>query len=396
MELTALETIVDTWSYWERDVPPSIRRDIPGFPDRLSPDLVHVIQGVRRCGKSTFLSQLLERLSIEKNCATFVNFEDPRLTNHLTTDLLDAILAIAQVRGAQGQQLFLFLDEVQNVLGWEKWLHLKTARPSNVHYVVTGSNSKLLSGELSTALTGRHITTELFPFNYNEYQRATDKRLSDYLENGGFPRVQSYENPKQLLREYFTDIVEKNVRQHMATKSNLTLQQLFQLIFESVGSELSLRKMAATLDTTPDTVGQYVDAGMAAYLIQAVPYFAYSEKKRLVRNRKFYAIDTGMRNAVTTRPGRDVGKNFENLVFLSIRRFTKEIYYWRNRGEVDFIVRTPNGVLPIQVSWDGVKQRHMDAIEEFKVLNPDALDAVYVTEESYEAFVGFISVLLTT
>src|SRR5690606_12017563 len=115
---------------------------------------------------------------------------------------------------------------------------------------------------------------------------------------------------EQLLREYFADIIEKDVRRHVAVRSPLTLQRLYQMIFSSVGSETSLRKLGRALDIATDTVGQYVDAGQSAYLIMACPFFTYSEKKQLSRNRKFYAIDMGLRRAVTTKGGDDLGKSF--------------------------------------------------------------------------------------
>lgn len=381
---TELCAVLNEWSYWDKDPPPSVQRNPIGFPPSVPPDLVLVIQGVRRSGKSTFLSQIPTRLGIPSNRCTFANFEDPRLVNALSTELLEHILQIATERADGDEPTFLFLDEIQNVPAWEKWLHLKVAHPTNVRYVVTGSNASLLSGDLATALTGRHLTVEIFPFSYEESQKVQRGNLASHLANGGFPRALSFTPTAQLLREYFADIVGKDVRRHVAARDNLVLQRFFQIVFESVGSEVSLRKLAAALDITADTAGQYVAAGMSAYLVFECPFFTYSEKKRAVRNRKLYSIDTGLRNAVVSRAGRDIGKNFENMVYLMLRRHTKRIFFWRGKGEVDFVVPTVEGIQPIQVSYEHSKARHEKAVEEFREMHQNTREPLLVTSQTLD------------
>lgn len=386
MDDKSLETILSDWSFWDADPPGSVARSPRGLPSEISSDLVLVVQGVRRCGKSTFLTQLMERVGAKRNRSTFVNFEDPRLSNALGIELLDQIEAITRAKGGESAPLFLFLDEIQNVPGWEKWLHLKTARPKSIRYVVTGSNSRLLSGDLSTALTGRHVSIEMFPFDFGEFQQVREGGLEDYLEAGGFPRVLSYQPSQQLLAEYFTDIVERDVRRHVRARDSLVLRRVFQIVFESVGAELSARKLAAALDIAPDSANEYLSAGLAAYIAFECPYFTYSERKRAARNRKFYAIDTGLRRAITTKVGRDLGKDFENAVYLDLRRYTNRVFYWRGRREVDFVIPTPSGILPIQVTWGATQRRHELAIDEFREEHPEALPAVCVTAETYVDF----------
>ena len=155
------------------------------------------------------------------------------------------------------------------------------------------------------------------------------------------------------------------------------------MVLESVGSALSLRRIAGALQLSPETVSHYLQACEDAYLIFSCPYFASSEAKRVRHNRKYYAIDTGLRRAISTRTGQDPGKDFENLVYLALRRKTANISYWKGKGEVDFVVNTKDGVTPIQVTYDAPQQRHEDALEEFYRQFPHANEAVFVTPESF-------------
>jgi uncharacterized protein len=144
----------------------------------LEKDLALVIQGVRRCGKSTLLRQIAAREDVAGR-AIFVNFEDPRLSDRLDYRLLDDIVGFHESRSKKN--LYYFFDEIQNVSGWEKWLHIQLERKHR-YFVVTGSNSNLLNGKLAMALTGRHITVELFPFSFREFRRAKPRgTFTEYL-----------------------------------------------------------------------------------------------------------------------------------------------------------------------------------------------------------------------
>lgn len=160
---------------------------------------------------------------------------------------------------------------------------------------------------------------------------------------------------------------------------------------ESVGAELSLRRIAGVVQASPETISHYLQACEDAYLIFSCPYFAYSEAKRLRHNRKYYAVDTGLRRAVSTRSGRDLGKDFENLVYLALRRNTEDICYWKGKGEVDFVITTPRGVTPIQVTWDDPLPRHEDAVEEFYQQFPHANEALYVTRHNFDSLGALVS-----
>ena len=377
----ALQQILDDWSAWSQRPASSVPRALVEHCV-ITPKVVTVIQGVRRCGKSTLLRQLMTAQQITESQAVFINFEDPRLINDLDYPLLDQLYQMTCARN--DSVMTFFLDEIQNVANWQKWLNRQLESSSGHRFVITGSNSQLLGGELASSLTGRHLRYELFPFDFAEFQQlVTPGNLEQFIMQGGFPAALDFPEPKSLLQQYFLDIVEKDIRERVSAKSSRPLHAVAKMVLDSVGSELSLRRIAGAVQLSPETVNHYLQACEDAYLIFSCPYFAYSEAKRVRNNRKFYVIDTGLRRAISTQTGADLGKDFENLVYLVLRRQTTAISYWKGKGEVDFVVNTEQGVTPIQVTFGEPKQRHHDALEEFYQQFPHANEAIYVTPDSF-------------
>lgn len=384
-----LELVLNDWNYWQKLPSDTVPRMVLQSPLELAPDLVLVIQGVRRSGKSTLLAQIMQKNNLSPQDCTFINFEDPRLSGDLNHTLLDRIVSSAKKRRPKAKKLVYFLDEIQSVSEWQKWLRVRVDRPTADCFVITGSNAALLSGELASTLTGRHITLELFPFDFSEYRlsRAGGGVLG-YLKEGGFPRALSYPDPERLLREYFTDIVERDVRRHVAVRSSSVLVSLAKAVFESMGSETSQRSLAGMLGVTTDTVGTYLKACEAAYLILPCPYFTFSERQRTARNRKYYPVDLGLRTVIAARTGFDEGKNLEGAVFLHLRRKYSQVFYWRGKCEVDFVVQDQTGITPFQVSRDGLKPRHEMALKEFHATFPQSKAPVIVTGANIGEFLS--------
>jgi len=241
----SLIEILGDWSFWDNAPSSGLLRQL-SLPQRLHADLALIIQGVRRCGKSTLLSQLPKHYNIPLKQCYFCNFEDPRLINDLDHTVLSRILTLARKKISKEKPCYFFFDEIQNVQEWEKWLHTQLERPKENYFILTGSNSRLLSGEFATALTGRHITLELFPFSFLEYKVLfPEKNLEDYLASGGFPRPLTFEQPYQLLQEYFSDIILRDVLRRVHARTPEAVKQVAKMVFESCGSELSYRKIAA-------------------------------------------------------------------------------------------------------------------------------------------------------
>lgn len=383
-----LKDILQDWGFRDNPTIPGLTREA-ALPEQLHADLALIIQGVRRCGKSTLLMQLPERYNLELANCYYCNFEDPRLLGSLDHTLLSQIVALARKTVPQEQACYFFLDEIQNVQGWEKWLHTQLERPKKNYFIVTGSNSCLLSGEFATALTGRHITIELFPFSLNEYQSLFPKKtLEDYLLIGGFPRPLTFEQPYKLLQEYFNDIILRDVLKRVHTRTPEAIKQVVKMTFDSCGAALSYRKIGGTTGLTVDTVKSYLEACEQAYLLFACPFFAFSEKKRLLKQRKYYPIDPGLRYAITHTQGRDLGKSLELLVFLRLKQSYEQVFYWQeaHQGEVDFVVMQGQTIIPYQVTWNGAEQRHEKALENFYAAFPQASEAVLITRENAEAF----------
>ena len=375
--------IAETWSFWDRPPPRSIPRTVE-LPASLSNRTVLVIQGVRRCGKSTLLAQLIERYGLDREHCLFVNFEDPRLAGSLGYETLERLTNAFGERLPGAETLTVLLDEIQWVDGWEKWLRTKLERPGRFRFVVSGSNSRLLSGELSSVLTGRHITVELFPFDVSEFRLARPgATLRDYLDRGGFPEPVARDDGDLLLRQYFMDIVQRDVRERLGARSSLALRQIAQMVFESAGSELSLRRIAAATGVAVETVSAYLEACEQAYLLFTCPWFAYSERKRSHRNRKYYPVDTGLRRVAVTRTGRDLGKALECATFVELRKRYGDVFYWRQSGEVDFVVLKGSTPTPIQITTVDATERHLRALDAFYEAFPHAAEAVTVTMENF-------------
>jgi predicted AAA+ superfamily ATPase len=354
------------------------------LPLELRPDIAIVVQGVRRSGKSTLLRQLIDRYALDRERCLFVNFEDPRLAPALDHTTLQ--LMVDAFEADRGPGCTYLLDEIQWVSGWQRWLRGQLDRPQGRRFVVTGSNAHLLSGELGSSLTGRHHTVELFPFDFDEFRIARPAAtLEDYLACGGFPATATSADRDMLLRGYFQDIVERDMRERVAARSTLPLRQLVQMLYESAGAEMSVRRAAAALGISVDTAGLYVDAAESAYLAFSCPFFAWSARKRLARNRKFYPVDTGLRRVAVTLAGQDRGKQLECATFLLLRRRFRDVAYWRGAREVDFVVDAGRGPVPVQVSWAGTTERSLRGVDEFHETHPKAGEPVFVTAESFAA-----------
>jgi len=350
--------------FWDRGVPELKPRR---FDRRLTAnDLVNDIVGIRRCGK-TYLMFCLMREVAEPRSAIYVNFEDRRLSPlspGVLDDLLDFILEEELL--SKFKRVSLFLDEIQNVPGWERFArNLHDEYRGRIKVFVSGSNASLLSEDYGRLLTGRHLTITLFPLSFPEYldfqgfrfekdtllvQRKRAllvKHFRGYLEHGGFPEAVLGRSPAELLRQYYSDIVVRDVTTRARLrKERGVVEAVAQYVITNAASLLSLRRVTAFLNSTGvkitvPTVGYYLRLLEDSFVVFGVSGYSHRVKDQLRYPRKYYCVDNGLRNAVSFRVSADTGRLCENLAAVELRRRGKEVYYWKDaeQHEVDFVVR---------------------------------------------------------
>ncbi|KPQ42307.1 MAG: hypothetical protein MPEBLZ_03131 [Candidatus Methanoperedens nitroreducens] len=349
-------------------------QELPTFQKRhkiLDIDKPHIedILGVRRSGKTFFMYQLISQLidsGIPRTNIVYINLDDERLLP-LNGDelrlLVDTYKEFYEI--SEKHKLYLFLDEIQNMPAWEKWIKSTYDRERHIKIVISGSNASLLSSDLSTLLTGRHLTTRMFPFSFSEFldfhnisvdpktlqfskmNIEIKKQFNEYLENGGFPEVIFYPSIKhrELLQSYFEDIIHKDIISRHNLRNTQTMKQLSIFCISNIAKPYSfnsLRKTFADYATlSTDVIINYLSYLEDAFLLFSLKHYDYSLKKQINKPKKLYCIDTGMVNAVSFRFSNNIGQLYENLVFLQLLRSNNEIYYWQDdKGlEVDFVIK---------------------------------------------------------
>lgn len=297
-------------------------------------DFVNIISGIRRCGKSTLLAQLIKRSSGK---TLFVNFDNPRLLEFDVSDfrLLDNIIKETSAKE-------LFFDEIQVVPGWEVYVRSKLDEGFQV--TVTGSNASMLSRELGTRLTGRHISKELFPFSYSEFCdfkkiKKNVKNLLQYLETGGFPQYVKTKND-EILTTLFEDILYRDIVVRNNIRDIKSLNNLLIYLIGNVGNIVSSTKLTGVLGIkTAKTVLEYFSYFEQSYILDFVPCYSYSYKSQMLKGKKVYCADCGLQNIVSPSSTDDLGRRLENMVYMELRRKTHEIYYYNEQNhECDFVV----------------------------------------------------------
>lgn len=332
-----------------------ISRDIK-YNKYLKTKQICVISGIRRSGKSTLLAQFSKKF---KNFY-FINFDDERLVNFTIEDFRTLMLVFQE----RYKSKVIFLDEIQNVKGWEKFV--RRIYEEGYKVFVTGSNAKLLSSELATHLTGRYIKLELYPFSFKEflqfskidYQKKTSankakifKEFKKYLKEGGFPEYLKF-NDTEYLKRVYDDILYKDLLVRFKVKEVKAFRQLASFLFTNFTKEISYNSLKNILGFKSSTsVKNYIEFMQESFLIFELYKYDFSLKKQFVSDKKIFNIDNGLRNAVAFYFSEDRGRLLENLVFIELKRRGQEVYYYKNKGECDFIVRDKSKIVSvIQVS----------------------------------------------
>jgi uncharacterized protein len=368
------------------------------FPN--APKAIKVAIGMRRTGKTTFLYQKINELisnGIEKNSILYLNCEDDRLqpiNTQSLSSIIDAFYALYPDNF--NRKCHLFLDEIQSVAGWSTIVR-RLHDTKDVELYLTGSSAKLLSKEIATSLRGRSLAIEIWPFSFNEFiktqpiaqkseyldaKRRTElmRAFQNYLSNGGFPGVVGLKEAErhQTLQEYLQVALYRDIAERHQVHNLAALKATIQLMLHNVARPFSISKLQNTLREqgialSRETLHEYASYIEDAYLAFSVPLFSDSVRKMQTNPKKLYGIDPGLVRSITLDYERDLGRLFENIVYLDLRRqgYAVSYYLTQERHEVDFLAETPRGEKHLfQVTWmvenKETELREMRALESAK------------------------------
>ncbi len=301
----------------------------------LLPGFAIIISGIRRCGKSTLLMQLIKT----KQSFYYLNFEDERLLNFSISDFEKLQEVFLE---EFGQSNNYFFDEIQNIDKWE--LFIRKILDKKKYVTITGSNASLLSKELGTKLTGRHLREELFPFSFNEFltlerKKATINSFKEYFFNGGFPEYLQLKK-SAILNELLTDVVIKDIAIRHKIKNLKSLREMAVYLISNTGKEFSYNSLKKVFNLgSVNSVISFISYFEDSYLLFTLPKFSYSMKKQLVAPKKIYSIDNGLSNINSTSFSKDLGKMLENMVFTHLKKRHADIFFFQDKGECDFVIK---------------------------------------------------------
>ena len=329
-------------------------------------DVIKVITGIRRCGKSTLFELFINYLKengIKNNQIIHINLEDADYNFKDYKELYDYVTSKIDNKN----NYYVFLDEVQNISEFQKAVDSLYIKKNGDVYI-TGSNAYLLSGELATLLSGRYIEIKMLPLSFKEYVSSFEDNSNtyslflDYMKNGGMPGNINIlkSNPNDIdryLDGIFSTIVYKDIMARNNISDKLLLENILKYIFDSVGSPISTKKISDTLtskgiSTSNHTVDNYISAFLESYLIYKAERFDVKGKNLLVRDYKYYIVDTGLRSYLLGKKvGSDMGHILENIVYLELLRRGYKVYVGKvDDLEVDFVAENRDGLKYYQVA----------------------------------------------
>lgn len=363
-------------------------------------DVIKVVTGIRRCGKSTLLMQYqdyLKSIGIEENQIIAVNFEELEYE-----ELCDykKLYAYIKDRLVADKITYIFLDEIQKVPSFEKVVDSLYVKP-NIDIYITGSNAYILSGDLATLLTGRYVEISMLPLSFSEYMQVSDKdkesAFADYIKYGGLPFVATMDRTDDKVDTYLEgiyntvivkDIEDRQKRQESnSDKRKINdiplLKTIAKYLSSVIGSPVSLRGITNYLVSSgrkisANTVSNYVDALIESFIFYPAERFDIVGKQLLKANKKYYMVDLGIRNHILPRKYYDLGFSVENIVFFELlRRGCKVTIGKYQENEVDFVAEKRGEFTYIQVTADMVSESTFD--REMKPL--------YAIQDNYEKIV---------
>lgn len=414
MDKNEILKILNDWNFWKQKPDTGINREcyLLKLKEFLPTNQVLVIMGARRSGKSFIMRQLAQDLmnkGVNRNRILIVNFEDPRFVE-LDTQVLQEIYEAYLEFLSPEEKPYIFLDEVQEVKNWEKWVRM-VQELQKAKLIISGSNARLLSRELATLLTGRHLDLVVFPLSFREFldfnslslkdeldlidRRVKIKRLSrEYIEFGSFPEVVLSNRKKEILLSYFEDILNRDLIIRFRVRKSEKLISLAKFYMTSISSLTTFSSAGKFLGISKDTVEKFSIYFENAYLLFFVKRFFFKIREQEKSPRKVYAIDTGLANTIGFRFTENLGRLAENIIFLALKRRQAknpdmEIYYWKDEHhrEVDFVIKEGLKVRElVQACWQlkELKTRNREVRSLLKAMKEFNLKEGLIVTEDYE------------
>lgn len=345
-------------------------------------DLIKVVTGIRRCGKSTLFELFIKYLKnegIKDDHIISINLESPDYTFECYKELYNYV----KEKIVDNEKYYVFLDEVQVVDSFQKavdGLYIK----KNIDVYITGSNAYLLSGELATLLSGRYVEIKMLPLSFKEYITAFDDKnyvqlFLNYMKNGGMPGNISIlkTNPNDIDKYFdgiFSTIVYKDIMARNNINDKMLLESILKFIFDSIGSPISTKRISDTLTskgmlTSNHTVENYITAFLESFLIYKAERFDVKRKNLLVRDYKYYVVDPGLRSYLLGKKAdSDMGHILENIVYLELLRRGYKVYVGKvDDLEVDFVAENRDGLKYYQVALtvrdDKILERELKSLQ---------------------------------
>ncbi|MEA3464550.1 MAG: ATP-binding protein [Thermodesulfobacteriota bacterium] len=377
MDKKSILAILQDWNYWSKPSQDTFSRNTyeTEIIQKSSTEEIIFLKGVRRSGKSTILHNHIRNLidkGIPAEQILFVNLEDPRFTPDLSTSLLEEIKQTYIHYLNPKDKPYIFLDEIQNVDNFEKWL-LKEYELKSAHLFATGSNSKLLSREIGSSLSGRYLDIEVFPLSFKEFLNFkncdiktefdlvvksvdVNRYFEEFMFYGGFPKVVLTDDPQLKeaeLKSYFDSILLRDIVARYQLDNFRILEQLSIFLLSSISNPISINKIKNNLGVSYDLASRYFEYLQNTYLIHSIPLFDWSLKKQIANPKKIYSIDTGLSKRISFEVGGRIGDMLENIIYVELKRRFSDIYYFKTAQnyEIDFLIKNKEKITHlIQVS----------------------------------------------
>jgi uncharacterized protein len=365
--------IIEQNSHWQGEMPNS------GFPREITPNVLSLVEkrhivalvGVRRAGKSTVLKQVINHLIEKKKVSAknilFLNLESPFLDSFKDDsknlqNIFEEYKILANPKG----KIYIFLDEVQFFSNWQVFVK-SLYEKGGVKFFVTGSNSQLLSAEMATLLSGRSIARKIFPFSFREVLEIRKIKIQDrmnlaeneskitrtfrqYLRSGGFPEVvieKERKFKKELLVNYYRNILYQDIVPRFEVKKIKEIESLLLYLFSNIGQNYSYNSLAKFLSIQDKTAKEYIGFFEKSFLLFELANYQYSIKKQENYPKKIYAIDNGFIEVASFAFSENMGKFLENQVFIELMRRGKQVYYYREKKECDFVVKEKTKIVEV-------------------------------------------------